>query len=232
MTATAADDPREALRRAPEMFDPHRPLTPVHDGVPPRPASVLILFSERHTSMTTERDPAPAGTRDLDLLLQVRASTLQEHPGQVSFPGGRQEPWDADPVQTALREASEETGLDPAGVEILSVLPVVPLPVSNHLVTPVIGWWNSPGPGTLAHLRAMDPGETTRVWQASVSELLDPQNRFTAVLHRGGSTFHGPAFDVQGTVVWGFTAIVLDGVFTAVGWTRPWDIGREREIAA
>ncbi|MDQ0727007.1 CoA pyrophosphatase [Microbacterium sp. W4I20] len=186
-------------------------------------AAVLILFG------VLDRTPAPvadaAVARDLDVLLQRRAPSLSSHPGQVSFPGGRSEPSDADAVATALREAEEETGLDPAGVEILATLPEIPLAASNHLVTPVLAWWRSP-----SRVVAVDHAETVEVFRVPVAQLLDPEIRFTSTLHRMGRTFRGPAFDVDGTIVWGFTAMVLDALFTAAGWTVPWDESVERPI--
>lgn len=182
-----------------------------------RPAAVLVLFSEAKAQ--------PSAPAELCVLLQVRAATLRQHAGQVSFPGGRVEPGDEDAAQTALREAAEETGLDPSGVDVLATLPPVPLAVSNHLVAPVIGWWEHP-----IVLSAIDPAETTLVWQVPVSQLLDPASRFTAVRERRGSRYSGPAFDVEGVVVWGFTAILLDRLFDALGWTRRWDATRERLI--
>ena len=182
-----------------------------------RPAAVLVLFSEAKAQ--------PSAPAELCVLLQVRAATLRQHAGQVSFPGGRVESGDEDAAQTALREAAEETGLDPSGVDVLATLPPIPLAVSNHLVTPVIGWWEHP-----IVLSAIDPAETTLVWQVPVSQLLDPASRFTAVRERRGSRYSGPAFDVEGVVVWGFTAILLDRLFDALGWTRKWDATRERLI--
>ena len=81
-----------------------------------RPAAVLILFGVLD-SLPSARD-APAGvvSRDLDVLLLARATTMRSHAGQVAFPGGRVDPEDSGPVDAALREAGEETGLDPAGV--------------------------------------------------------------------------------------------------------------------
>ncbi len=90
--------------------------------------------------------PAAAVPADLDVLLLARATTLGHHPGQVAFPGGRLEPEDDGPVGGALREAEEETGLDPGGVEVLGTLGRLPVPVSNHVVTPVLGWWARPTP--------------------------------------------------------------------------------------
>ena len=144
----------------------------------------------------------------------------------MSFPGGRREHADRDAAATALREAQEETGLDPAGVEILATLPEIPLAASGHLVTPVLGWWRSP-----SRVVAVDHAETVDVFRVPVATLLDPATRFTSTLRRGGMTFRGPAFDVDGTIVWGFTAMVLDGLFDAAGWTRKWDRDDERPIA-
>lgn len=199
----------------------HRRFPPI--GRRAQPASVLALFG-RLDSIPATADEATVAA-DLDVLLQRRAATLSSHPGQVSFPGGRRESQDADAVATALREAREETGLDPTGVEVLGTLPELPLAVSNHVVTPVLGWWRSP-----TRVAAVDHAETVEVFRVPVAQLLDPGTRHISVLRRAGGTFRGPAFDVDGTIVWGFTAIVLDALFEAAGWTLPWDRGDERPI--
>jgi 8-oxo-dGTP pyrophosphatase MutT (NUDIX family) len=231
LSASVQQDALEQLR---SLTDGIRRLPPpaALRGLPAtRPASVLILFSPRAS------DPAPshAGAArqrvwlpdDLNVLLQLRAGTLRDHAGQVSFPGGRREPADSGPQETALREAAEETGVDPSAVDVLATLPDVPLPASDHLVTPVIGWWPTPSP-----LRPIDSAETTKLWQVPVTHLLDPAIRFTSVVERGSARFTTPAFDVDGAVVWGFTAMVLDGLFDALGWTLPWDERRTRTIPA
>lgn len=197
----------------PELADPDS----AHD------AAVLILFGMLDRIPATT--PEAAVARDLDVLLQRRAPTLSSHPGQVSFPGGRSEKGDADAVATALREAQEETGLDPAGVEVLATLPAIPLAASNHRVTPVLGWWRTP-----SRVAAVDHAETVEVFRVPVAQLLDPGIRFTSTITRMGRTWKGPAFDVDGTIVWGFTAMVLDGLFDAAGWTVPWDSSVERPV--
>src|SRR6185437_10294001 len=108
-----------------------------------RPAAVLILFGER------EADGEP------DVLLQRRADTLGSHAGQVAFPGGGAEDGDDGPVGTALREAEEEVGLDPAGVRPLALLPRLMVPVSGFEVTPVLAHWTTP-----SRVHAVDPAET------------------------------------------------------------------------
>lgn len=198
-------------------------IPPLTDPRSANDAAVLILFGVLDRIPATTPDAAVA--RDLDVLLQRRAPTLSSHPGEVSFPGGRVDQGDADAVATALREAQEETGLDPTGVEVLATLPVIPLVASNHLVTPVLAWWQSP-----SQVAAVDHAETVEVFRVPVAQLLDPDTRFTSTLSRLGRTFRGPAFDVDGTIVWGFTAMVLDALFDAAGWTVPWDETDERPI--
>ncbi len=184
-----------------------------------RPAAVLVLFGAldadpaRHTSTTV-----PA---DLDVLLVGRAHDLSDHPGQVAFPGGRLEPDDAGPVDAALREAAEETGLDPSGVEVLAALGDLPVPASQHLVTPVLGWWAVPSP-----VRVVDVGESAAVFRAPVADLLDPANRGTVVITHDGREYRSPAFEVADHVVWGFTGLVLDHLFTELNWTEPWQTDR------
>ncbi|MBO0980950.1 CoA pyrophosphatase [Microbacterium sp. SD291] len=187
------------------------------------PAAVLVLFGRLDTIPARADDSTVAA--DLDVLLQRRAATLSSHPGQVSFPGGRREDDDADAAATALREAEEETGLDPDGVEVLATLSELPVAPSNYLVTPVLGWWHSP-----SRVVAIDHAETVDVFRVPVAQLLDPDIRFTSTISRMGRTWRGPAFDVDGTIVWGFTAMVLDALFDATGWTIPWDPSVERPI--
>src|SRR5690606_39663030 len=94
------------------------------------------------------------------------------------------EPGDRDDAATALREAEEETGLDPTGVEILATLPQLPLAASNHLVTPVLGWWTKP-----SKVAAVDHAETVEVFRVPVAQLLDPATRYTSTITRGTSSF-------------------------------------------
>ncbi len=203
------------------------PLRDLPAAAPPRAAAVLILFGVLDAQPSAHDAQDAAVSRDLDVLLLERASTLRAHPGQVAFPGGRLDPGDTGPIDAALREAEEETGLDPAGVEVLGALPPVPLEFSGHLVTPVLGWWRHPTP-----VRVVDDAESAAVFRAPVADLLDPRNRGVTVLRREGREWRGPAFEAQGHLVWGFTAMVLDALFDRLGWTEPWDVGDQtRRIA-
>lgn len=196
-----------------------------------RAAAVLVLFADVDGGGDTPGTGTSAGTvgevrhagpaasaPEVDLLFVERAASLSHHPGQIAFPGGRIDPGDAGPVAAALREGAEETGLDPAGVDVVGVLDDLPLPVSNHVVTPVLAWWATP-----SAVSVMDLGESAAVFRVPVATLLDPQNRRTAVVRRGPRVFDSPAFVVDDRIVWGFTGLVLDGIFDALGWTRPWE---------
>lgn len=192
-----------------------------------RPAAVLVLFGVLDARRADHDAQATAVSKDLDVLLLSRAATLRSHAGQVAFPGGRIDPGDDGPIGAALREAVEETGLDAAGVEVLGTLPEVPLPHSLHRVTPVLGWWARPTP-----VRVVDEGESSSVFRVPVADLLDPAHRYTTRLHRDGLLHRGPAWlleiDGEERLVWGFTAIILDTLFTRLGWAEPWD--RDRAI--
>ena len=181
----------------------------------------------------TTASPRSTGTRahasravpaDLDLLLVGRSTTLTHHPGQVAFPGGRIDEGDDGPVGAALREAEEETGLDPAGVAVLGTLAALPVPVSRHVVTPVLAWWSQPSP-----VAVVDHRESAAVFRVPVADLVDPESRGTLTLSTGGRTHRTPAFEVAGHVVWGFTGAVLDHLLDELGWSEPWD--RARPVA-
>lgn len=189
-------------------------------GSPARAAAVLILFGVLDGRPSARAAQDAAVSRDLDVLLLARALTLRAHPGQVAFPGGRLDPGDDGPVAAALREAEEETGLDPDGVDVLGTLPDVPLEFSGHLVTPVLGWWRQPSP-----VRVVDVAESADVFRAPVADLLAPENRGVTLVRRDGQEWRGPAFQVRGHLVWGFTGILLDALFDRLGWTEPWDDG-------
>lgn len=189
-----------------------------------RHAAVLVLFGVLDD--VPAQSDKPYAAADLDVLLLERAHTLTSHPGQVAFPGGGIEPGGEAAVEAALREAEEETGLDPAGVEILGVLPELGLIRSNFLVRPVLAWWAAPSP-----VRVVDYAESAQVFRIPVRDLLDPANRVTATITALGSTHKSPGFLVRDVVVWGFTGLILNELFDQLGWTVPWDQEREYPIA-
>ncbi|MFI7021185.1 NUDIX hydrolase [Micromonospora sp. NPDC049900] len=176
--------------------------TPEQGG---RESAVLVLLGE-------DAETGP------DVLVLQRAATLRNHAGQPAFPGGAADPGDADAAATALREANEEVGLDPASVTLLAELPRLWIPVSEFVVTPVLAWWHAPH-----RVHPREPAEVAHVARLPVTELVDPDNR---VRVRHSSGWVGPAFSVRGMLVWGFTAGVLAALLEMGGWSRPWPHGR------
>ena len=163
-----------------------------------------------------------ADARGPNVLLTERAPTLRAHAGQPSFPGGRLDPDDDGPIGAALREAEEETGLDPAGVDVFAVLPDLFLTPSRSVVTPVLGWWRQ-----ASAVRVVDAAEVASVHVVPVAELVDPANRLR-VGHPSG--YIGPAFTVSGLLVWGFTAVLLSQVLRLGGFEIPWDVDRVEDL--
>lgn len=180
----------------------------IHRFEPPasgaREAAVLILFAE-----------GPAG---IDVLLTERAARMRKHSGQVAFPGGARDPEDIDPVDTALREAREEVGLDTGAVRVHAMLPDLYIPVTGFAVSPVV----ATGPPDYA-VGELQASEVARALRVSVEALADPDNRYTVTSPSG---YTGPTFIVEDLFVWGFTANVIDSVLRFGGWDREWDIER------
>ena len=173
----------------------------------PRRGAVLMLFGP-----------------DRDLLLTERAHDMRSHPGQVSFPGGTIDPGET-PREAALREAWEEVGLEPAHVEVFAELPELWLPPSNFAVTPILGWWHQESP-----VGVVDPAEVHAVYRVQLEELLDPEHR-VSVRHPSG--WVGPGFLIgpdHDVVLWGFTAGIVSRLLDFLGWTRPWDDRRVRDL--
>jgi 8-oxo-dGTP pyrophosphatase MutT (NUDIX family) len=166
-----------------------------------RRSAVLVLFGD--------------GARGPDLLYIQRSDGLRRHPGQPAFPGGKIEESDASPVAAALREAVEETGLDPAGVDVLTTLPEMFIARSEFRVAPVLGWWRTP-----SAVRPTDIGEVAAVERIGVADLADPANRLMMRFPGGHS---GPAFRIGPMLIWGFTALLTDRLLALGGFERPWD---------
>jgi 8-oxo-dGTP pyrophosphatase MutT (NUDIX family) len=156
-----------------------------------RPAAVLIGLCA-----------ADAG---LEVLFTVRAARLHDHAGQISFPGGRLEPEDGDPIAAALRESHEEIGLDRARVEVLGTLPTYRT-VSSYEVTPVVALI---GPGE--PLRP-DPEEVDETFAVPLAFLMDGANHQRRLVVQEDTPRGLLAMPYQGSrryFIWGATAAML-----------------------
>ena len=160
------------------------------DGVPPRltPAAVLVPVIERPEGLT--------------VLFTQRASHLNAHAGQVSFPGGRREDSDVSPVFTALRETEEEIGLGRERVEVVGILPEYRTS-TGFSVIPVVGLVHPPFDLTL------DRFEVAEVFETPLAFLLNPANRQRHSMEIGGMLRHYYAMPYEGHFIWGATAGML-----------------------
>lgn len=144
----------------------------------------------------------PTGPR---VLLTQRAPDLSDYPDLLVFPGGAAEPHDNGPTATAIREATEEVGLDPATVSIIGHLPMFALPDSGFLVTPVLAW--SPQPGFIG---GANPAEVTHVCTVALHDL-GPRIGGRPILDDATSTGTGPDVGTPDRMALGrITATVID----------------------
>lgn len=153
-----------------------------------KPAAVLVLVVNHRDTPT--------------LVLTQRTRHLADHAGQISFPGGRCCDEDCTPERTALREAEEEVGIDPARIEILGRLPEYHTS-TGFSVTPVVGWIEPP---VAFH---PDPHEVDEIFEIPLAFLLDTTNhRYESAFYKGQER-HFWAMPYGRRYIWGATAGML-----------------------
>ncbi len=144
------------------------------------------------------------------LVFTERRADLRRHAGEISFPGGRQDEGDADLAATALREAGEEIGLEPAAVELAGALPPTATFVTGYRIHPYVGL--IPNPGELG-LEA-NPAEVETVLTFSLEALRDGYEMRRLI--RRGIPIHTPTYEVEGHLIWGATARILGDFLSRV----------------
>ncbi len=132
------------------------------------------------------------------------------HGGQISFPGGKKEPADKDIIHTALREAEEETGVDPSKINVIGTLTPLFIPVSNILVTPVIGWTDKRP--DFSH----QVEEVVFLFDADIRRFLKPSIVKIKPFEIRGEMLDVKYFDYDGHVIWGATAMMLNELLTII----------------
>lgn len=188
------------------------PVVEAIDGVEARRITSFLPqpeFEGRHSAVLMLFGP------DQDLLLIERAHDQSQHSGQPAFPGGAVDLADTDIVHTALREAHEETGLDPTGVVVFGRLPDLWIPVSDFVVTPILAYWSHP-----CEVAPGDPREVASVHRIPIVDFADPANR-VRVAHPSG--YVGDGFRVADLLVWGFTGGIISTMLDLTDWSRPWN---------
>lgn len=138
----------------------------------------------------------------VQVLFTQRTAHLDDHAGQISFPGGRVEVSDASREETALREMEEEIGLASASVAVLGRLPEYEIP-SGFRITPVVGWIETP-----FELNP-DPFEVAAVFEAPLEHFLDAARYQRRQFRFRGRHRHYLAIPFEGRYIWGATAGML-----------------------
>ncbi|OGA26478.1 MAG: coenzyme A pyrophosphatase [Betaproteobacteria bacterium RIFCSPLOWO2_02_FULL_65_24] len=159
------------------------------------PAAVLVPVVDRENGMT--------------VLFTRRTAHLQDHAGQISFPGGRTEPGDESPLATALRETEEEIGLERGCVEILGRLPDYRTG-TGFRITPVVGLVRPP-----LELRP-DDFEVAEVFEVPLGFLLDPSNHQRNSMMRDGHRREFYAMPYRHYYIWGATAGILMNLYSVL----------------
>jgi len=144
------------------------------------------------------------------LILTERRADLRRHAGEISFPGGRQDEADADLAATALREAEEEIGLDPAAVELSGALPPASTFVTGYRIHPFVGLIAAPGELDLVP----NPAEVETLLTFSL-DLLREGYAMRRLIRRG-VPIHTPAYEVEGHLIWGATARILGDLLARI----------------
>lgn len=153
-----------------------------------RPAGVLVALSDHN------------GTPQV--ILTKRSSALKHHPGQIAFPGGKQDDTDADVTAAALREAEEEIALDRSNVEVLGTLPAHET-VTGFIVTPVLARVH-------AHFEPRaEPGEVAEVFEAPLAHVTDPARFIIQSRRWRGQRRHYYTVPYGPYYIWGATARIL-----------------------
>jgi 8-oxo-dGTP pyrophosphatase MutT (NUDIX family) len=188
-TAPSIDPDREARAWLPA------PVAEEWFKAPLVPAAVLVPLIERPSA--------------LSLVLTRRTEHLRDHPGQISFPGGRMEPEDDGPQATALREAAEELGIAAGLVDVAGYLPAHPV-ITGFAITPVVGFLA----GNVEF--RPDPFEVAETIEVPLDFLLDSRNRRT--IHRSVRGFEVPLYEYhyRGHRIWGATGNIIQSLILAI----------------
>ena len=149
------------------------------------------------------------------IVYTVRKGNLQDHAGQISFPGGSLESSDGSLLETALREAEEEIDLGRELVEVIGELEEMFIPPSNFRVSPFVGLLPVEAELTL------QPDEVEEIFTAPLEDLLSPRAFRRVLWTRDGREYKVPVFDVEGRRIWGATAAMTGVLLARLGWEPP-----------
>ncbi len=144
----------------------------------------------------------------LHAVFTKRRDDLSRHPGEISFPGGRRDPGDADLAGTALREAEEEIGLDRAAVQLAGALPPTPTFVTNYAIYPFVGVFEAREAWTL------QASEVAELLELPIADVRAGYGRRRLV--RRGVPFRTDTYCVDDHLIWGATARIVADLLARV----------------
>lgn len=173
----------------------------------------LLLEEERNAKARFEKTPPRICAvmiamypheGEIYLPMMLRPTKSRAHPGQMAFPGGKEEEQDKDLIDTARREMHEEVGVLVPRENVIGPLTSVYIPPSNSLVTPILGFLEEKPVYTI------QPDEVERALDISIKDLGNPANKKAKkVVLTNGDYFEMPAFAVSDVFIWGGTARMI-----------------------
>lgn len=184
----------------------------IKNGLPGRPAQERMAPAVRFNGRIW---PDPALSRDSSVLISlfqdkgmwttlfIERTPYGPHGGQISFPGGKRDPDDQSLMDTALREAHEEVGLDPSRVHVIGELSRLYVPNSNFWIHPFVGLIDHPETWTC------NPLEVIQVIPVPLDDLFNQQNKLTKDFRRNDVHIHAPCYAINGFHIWGATAMII-----------------------
>jgi 8-oxo-dGTP pyrophosphatase MutT (NUDIX family) len=186
----ALQQPADGLAYQKRMIPVGRKLTPSEEQRNQmKHSAVLVLLQE--------------GVQGIEVLFTQRKMNLKHHPGQISFPGGRRDASDRNAVETALRETSEEIGIEVSKIEIIGQLSPVFVMVSNYWVEPIVGYLRN------HQTPKINPEEVETVFAQSFDRFVTKNFQKTALVETNSGPLEVPCYEVDSFRIWGATAMIL-----------------------
>jgi 8-oxo-dGTP pyrophosphatase MutT (NUDIX family) len=158
------------------------------DPVLSKPSGVLIILYPNNKEWYT---------------VFIERTSFGLHGGQISLPGGKMEEYDFDLKATALREASEEVGVDKSKIEVLGELTPLHVPHSNFRITPVVGYLDE------VPLLKRNVREVKSIIQLSLTDFFDKNRKGIEIFNKAGNKIYAPYYKANGHIVWGATAMIM-----------------------
>ncbi|TKG88637.1 CoA pyrophosphatase [Puteibacter caeruleilacunae] len=179
------------------MLPPNRKLTPNStNNTTPKISAVLILLFPLNDK--------------IHLCFIKRPSTMRNHAGQISFPGGKHDATDPSIEYTALREAKEEVGISPGDIQLIGQLSDLYIEVSNFLIYPIIGYIEHK-----PHF-SVNEDEVSEFFTIPLADFSDKDNLKMHTVNTVTGPLEVPCFNINNEIIWGATAMIMAELITII----------------